>query len=411
MNSISYQELILKVILLGAGASKSYTQSPTGLRMPIANDFFQTFYQTNLASNPWVLIGKLCEFLTGTKEIEDPYEYLTAGVDIEVLHSEIALALDNATSDDGGLERTWLSGAYTELIFIFISTLNIIASGPTSESHLSIAHTLDAEDVIITFNWDTLMEKALAEACDWSSAHGYGFKPVSIFRDEWVSTNKGDQVKQTKLLKLHGSANWLTGFPMYTKEGPVLGYGMKDESVFLYEKSCKPYATYKGRYMGGYEDFTYGYYPPNLIDVPGIEAPKDHIFVQGYQQMPWVPEGNGLSEGQPSIPLIIPPVHNKKYERYGSLFDSIWSQASAALSNCYEIIVIGYSFPPTDTRSLELFRDAFLKRATFPKITIIDPSPSRPLERFQRDLGIPLSHLRIHKGPFEGEKTFNKLDI
>ena len=32
----------MNVVLLGAGASKAYSNSPTGRKMPIAKDFFQT---------------------------------------------------------------------------------------------------------------------------------------------------------------------------------------------------------------------------------------------------------------------------------------------------------------------------------------------------------------------------------
>ena len=39
----------MRAILLGAGASKSYDQSPTGQRMPIARDFFDTFDKLDLS--------------------------------------------------------------------------------------------------------------------------------------------------------------------------------------------------------------------------------------------------------------------------------------------------------------------------------------------------------------------------
>lgn len=53
----------MRVLLLGAGASKSYDQSPTGQRMPVARDFFQTFDKLDLSANPWVLIGSLAAYV------------------------------------------------------------------------------------------------------------------------------------------------------------------------------------------------------------------------------------------------------------------------------------------------------------------------------------------------------------
>jgi hypothetical protein len=53
----------MRVLLLGAGASKSYNSSPTGKRMPIARDFFPTFYDLKIADDPWVLRGSIMDYL------------------------------------------------------------------------------------------------------------------------------------------------------------------------------------------------------------------------------------------------------------------------------------------------------------------------------------------------------------
>jgi hypothetical protein len=46
-----------------------------------------------------------------------------------------------------------------------------------------------------------------------------------------------------------------------------------------------------------------------------------------------------------------------------------------------------------------------MKRDTYPLVTIIDPNPEQPAEKFSRDLGIPESHLPVIAAPFEGAKT------
>ena len=38
----------MRTFIIGAGASKAYSESPTNCRMPIANDFFQTFNKLNI---------------------------------------------------------------------------------------------------------------------------------------------------------------------------------------------------------------------------------------------------------------------------------------------------------------------------------------------------------------------------
>ena len=397
----------MRVILLGAGASKSYGASPTGQRMPIAKDFFPTFFRLDAAANPWVLRDGLIHYLQSQKSIKDTDAYLAAGVDIEEIHSEIAAQLARVEREAGGVDRIILSKPYNQMIFLFATTLNEIANGPVSQSHIDLAGSLRPDDVVLTFNWDTLMDRALTEASGWAVDSGYGITPHSVFRDGWGSPE--NRPSPNKLIKLHGSVNWLTAHPVYEGEELVLTHALPVDSLFVYEHATRPYATHAGRYMDGYAPLTYGYYPPNLTDILGRSAPDGHLFVKFQPRLPWMPEGNSTKEGIPSMPLIIPPVKDKSYQFFGTLFESLWRQAGDALQACDEVVVIGYSFPRTDLKSLGLFKDAFVQRRSVPRVTIIDPSPNRPREVFQLELGIPESHLRVVTGPFLGGETITPL--
>ncbi|GAA3857620.1 hypothetical protein [Celeribacter arenosi] len=393
----------MRVVLLGAGASKSYGASPTGQRMPIANDFFPTFFKLDAAANPWVLRDGLIHYLQSQKGITDTDAYLAAGVDIEEIHSEIAARLASVETEEGGFDRIVLSKPYNQLIFLFATTLNEIANGPVSQSHIDLANSLRPEDVILTFNWDTLMDRALMKATDWVPDSGYGITPHRLFRDGWVGPE--EKSSSNKLIKLHGSVNWLTAHPIYEGEELVLTHALPADSLFVYEHATRPYATHAGRYASGYAPMTYGYYPPNLTDVPGRSAPDGYVIVKVQPKMPWMPEGQAGTQGLASMPLIIPPVKEKSYQFFGSLFEELWRKASDALEVCDEVLVIGYSFPKTDLKSLDLFRDAFLRRGSVPRVTIIDPNPTRPKEVFQLELGIPESHLTVVESPFLGAET------
>ena len=391
----------MRVLLLGAGASKSYGDSPTGLSMPIARDFFPTFFSLEIASNPWVLRDGLIYYLTHECGIRDPDEYLMSGVDIEAIHSEIALKLASVANDQHSIDRIIYVKPYIQLIFLFATTLNEIANGPVSSSHLDLANFLRPDDVVITFNWDTLMERALMETGHWNVDDGYGVKPHSVFRDGWMGPRSTASLAP-KVIKLHGSVNWITAYPIYEGEELVLTHTLPADSLFVYEHATKPYSTYAGRYMDGYAPLTFGYYPPNLTNVPGRSAPEGFVLVQLRPKFPWVPEGQADDGGLISMPLIIPPVREKSYEFFGSLFEGLWQQAEEALRLCDEIIVIGYSFPRTDVRSHTLFTKAFMKRDSVPRVTIVDPSPDRPSEKFRMDFGIPETQLHIVREPFSG---------
>lgn len=64
----------MNFLLLGAGASKSYSVSPTGVRMPIAKDFFSTFDKLDISGHPWVLIDGLLDFIERVKK-ENPMDF------------------------------------------------------------------------------------------------------------------------------------------------------------------------------------------------------------------------------------------------------------------------------------------------------------------------------------------------
>ncbi|MBP1807656.1 SIR2 family protein [Rubellimicrobium aerolatum] len=307
--------------------------------------------------------------------------------------------------EDGGFDRIVLSKPYNQLIFLFATTLNEIANGPVSQSHVDLSRSLGPDDVVVTFNWDTLMDRALMEAAGWSVDDGYGVTPYRVFRDGWSSPANRASPSPNKLIKLHGSVNWLTTHPVYEGDELVLTHNLPVESLFVYEHATRPYPTHAGRYMGGYAPLTYGYYPPNLTDVPGRSAPDGYLIVRVQPRLPWMPEGQAGEEGLVSMPLLIPPVKDKSYQFFGTLFEGLWEQARAALQACDELLVIGYSFPRTDLKSLDLFKGAFVRRTSLPRVTIVDPYPDRPREVFRLELGIPDTHLRIVAGPFLGQET------
>lgn len=397
----------MNLLLLGAGASKAYSQSPTGVRMPIARDFFSTFDKLEISSNPWVLIDGLLDFITRVKG-ENPIDFLRKNVDIEELYTEVEEYLNLYKGESASLDRVVAFKSYTQLIFIFSSVINEIQNGPISTPHMLLAEKLSSEDMVVTFNWDTLMDRALKKHTKWETDSGYGFSPKSIYRDGWVAPNK-NTTHAPQLIKLHGSVNWLSSHPVSPKEDVMLTQEAAPDTVWVYESTLSPYPCYAGRYFDGYEDLSYGYYPPNILDDTGKKVEDGHILVRVRMKLPGMPEGISSSGGLVSIPLIIPPVKEKNYHGYGMLFEDLWMRAQKGIEESTHIIIIGYSFPRTDLKSNKLFTDAFLNRKDIPYVTILDPEPERIADKFKMELGIPDSRLRVIRGYFSEETNIDEL--
>lgn len=399
----------MNVILLGAGASKAFSRSKTGQRMPLAKDFFKIYRNLDIYDHPWVLRGKTLHYIRSEYGV-DPEDYLAGEIDIEDIHSEVESRLLEVIKDDQNIQRLVLHGVFMELSSIFACVVNTIQQGPISAAHSGLAQRLSSNDAIITFNWDTLMDRALEAETTWRVDSGYGFSPKQVFRNGWMAPTPAlCDVNAPKLLKLHGSSNWLTSHTTIDGTDLSLTQASPANSVWVVEDATAPYDCYAGRFMPGYERLSFGYYPPNLKDDPGKSAPEGMTFIQARPRHPLMPEGASGDSGLVSVPLIIPPVRNKRYDFYGSLFTVLWDEAEKLLTHASRIIVIGYSFPKTDLKSLELFKRAFVARDTLPEVTILDPSPSNAAEIFSRTLGIPSSHLTVLNEYFSEDYDLTKL--
>jgi len=407
-----------RVVLLGAGASKSYSASKTKEKMPVANDFFKTFNKLNISEDQWVLIGAIINYVGEFRNV-DIEDFQNYNEDIENLHSEIQEKLyeildqnkDSFLGDKGTTKKEYADNftiykAYFELVFLFVSVINEIQNGEISEAHINLARQLTKEDSIITFNWDTLMDRALDETTDWNPDNGYLIKPQYIYKDKWINPNEIPSKNYPYLLKLHGSSNWLTSHPIPKAGKLVPTQEQSIEDFCVYVNNERPYYCFKGRYSEGYDDYSYGYYPVNL-PFEGKRPPEGKLLVRGSIKNPSMKEGTSSDKGLNSIPLIIPPVKNKKYDNFGNLFQTLWDKAEQELVEASEIYIIGYSFPKTDYRSTELFKKAFLKRTDMPKITIINPIPELIEERFKYDFGITNDKLTVIKDFFTKDTKIN----
>lgn len=398
----------MNLLILGAGASKSYSESPTGERMPIALDFFSTFNKLSISENPFVIIGAIVNYIEKHKKVSIN-EFFNGSNCIEEFHSEVEAEYLRTLKSSNPAEYFLLQKANSELLYLFASVINEIQNGPISKAHCNLASYLTSKDVIATFNWDTLMDRALKSTTNWSTDYGYFTTPKLIYRDNWIPPNFEKQNNEFPLLlKLHGSTNWITSHTILQKGKPVLSQASSPSTLYVFESTKSPFPAYEGRYMAGYEPFSYGYYPPNIPD-KGKNAEEGHVIVSFTQRSPWRPKIQGDKSGLTSMPLIIPPVKAKSYDIFGDLFSNLWEKTESGLIEADHIIIIGYSFPRTDLQSNQLFKNAFMKRSSIPKVSIIDPNPDKLVEKFKYEFGIPNEYLSIYKDYFSEEFDLSRI--
>lgn len=86
------------------------------------------------------------------------------------------------------------------------------------------------------------------------------------------------------------------------------------------------------------------------------------------------------------MPILIPPTDVKLFNEFASVFNPLWSEAHNRLRSADRLLIIGYSFPPTDTHALELL-DSFVAHDGQKLVEIVDPYGEAVMHRIKERLG------------------------
>lgn len=381
----------MKAYIFGAGASCNYKESNTRVKPPLAKDFFTAFHNLEIAEDRYVLIGHIVNYIKKTRGV-DAFEFITWNENIEAFLTEIdELVNDKEKFSKLPIEEKFLfTSAYAQMIFLFTSVLNEIQNGEVCKDYARFTKKLREEDVLITFNWDCLLDRAMSERGDWFVYDGYGITFNNYFDNGWI-TNPNNFKSRNLLLKLHGSTNWLLPYSfrnLVTGNVEFVNRRISTEScpIFCFVQSDDIYNTYEGRSKVGYAPFSYYYYPP---DIP-IESDwgfNEYTRIATISAIDLDVNGKTTIGGYPysSMPCIVPPVKQKEYSSLGNVFDKLWDSALETLVKCDELIIIGYSFPETDRRSWELLKTACKQRETPLKIILVNPYPEQLEECIKKE--------------------------
>lgn len=358
------------VYILGAGASKDYEGSKTGKRMPLAREFFPTFSSLDISWQWECRIGEIINYVRDYRGISaDKFSLFEE--DIEAFFTEIdehlRVMAEGVFPRRRGDTEAWgeflaVSKAYDQLLLLIAHVINEIQNGVTCTHYAELGRKLEQGSVVITLNWDCLLDRALYESGGWCPDDGYDLDFVRILEDSWRAPE--DHRSQFKLLKLHGSTNWLVN---YTSRDPETGQRVifnPDRSPLgacCFVSARAPYRAYRSRFRYGYSPFSY-FFPP--------DSPVD---------------------GVPLIPLLIPPVLRKEYDEWKGIYDIVWKAAETAIRQARTILIAGYRFPPTDIRPLRLLQVALGNGAV---VEVVNPTDADTIcNRLKRVIPVKVKYV------------------
>jgi hypothetical protein len=403
------------VWLFGAGASHHYNLNSHRVHVPLANGFFEAFHDLPTSGGLHAFIGPLISYLARYRGIsaERVSEWRE---NIEAFMTSVESRLDRLRTikakrklSKAEMEEFYSSAMlFTNMNFIFANVVNEAQNGSSESAYRYLLEFCGPDDGFITFNWDTLLDRTLADSGGWSPNDGYGIEFKAAVDSTWKASVEGATQFQTnwKLLKLHGSTNWIVPYTYVNFHTfKYVSLVPKSSSIFLYWQSVLPYDTYQSRWRGGYAPTCYCFYPPNLpskyfaggeLSVgPGkVILSARHTGIYAPFKEPYLP-------GVPASPLLITPVRQKKYAMYKGAVDSLWKQAGKMLKSADRIVIIGYSFPPTDTRALNLLATALNNRPSKVSVDIVAPDAESVFERIENECLSNAKRVSVYEMKFE----------
>ena len=198
--------------------------------------------------------------------------------------------------------------------------------------YANFASEIKSNDTIITFNWDISLDHYLHR--DYVLK---GFLPKNKIEDDKIQ--------------------------YYQYYNFILDYSALGEHTWKKIGIDQPYQQWdisKGYYLKAHGSVDWYYCQNESCRAfrkvfPVIEPTKDYSCSECHEQLDC---------------LIIPPILNKGYRQY-PLIRRIWNLATQEINSCTDLIIWGYSLPPTDFYCSWLIRQA--RQAPIKNLILINP--------------------------------------
>jgi len=210
----------------------------------------------------------------------------------------------------------------------------------------ALVKALDSRSIIVSFNWDVLLELAVLRA-----GREYSYLPAGLTRDGVL------------LLKPHGSINW---FALLDRE--LLSVD-KRSNLWVVGPNIGSYMCYKISPLDPV-DFTKTSVEYVLSRTPAIVPPSATrvLDVGGMPRDGFVAHGHDLT------------------------MQATWMTVAQAIGRARQLVVIGYSLPGTDGATIELLKFFSRQAAKRREVLVVDPNPA-VIERYRVILEVEVAHV------------------
>jgi hypothetical protein len=275
------------------------------------------------------------DYASVARRIEDHFSFKQDLEKLLLEMEQLSLSCGTDTPEGNGI-RTQLQSDRFMLACALQERFAEIRENPAHTYEEFASVIVQAGDGIITFNYDVSLERELRRAGKWQVGDGYGFEVPRL-------PNKSP----VKILKLHGSSNWLAS--LYIN---MAGYGQ-----------TAPGYVFGPRPVISHRDVVY----------LGYTNERDISFQDGRSGY---------------CPLLVLPAASKEFflgftgkRELSTFFDELWQQAERFLAKSDKVVICGYGMPNADKRACTLLLRAIGENS---QITILSRGASEEVaQRFR----------------------------
>lgn len=359
------------VYLLGAGVNQA-VKDWDGLSPPLLNNFFnialskRKFGNDHYSSQMQHVYDYIEEYFKRTKD-----DLVESSFDLELCFTLLEQQIKRAERENKRIELQ-------ELVTIRFQLISFLAEVLSDFEHFAVtSYTMrnlgrvifHEKPTVLTFNYDCLMESVLEITSGVNPNVPKSFRDPSFFEKRELPDE----------LLVYSHCNW----------NRPLAYGFKFDEIQLQQAGISKFATGSRFYSIPQNQL----YPKPLLKLHGSLNWFRYLPFRSFPVLPGEPEPKlndkkryGIilkrgtwwfgrppdHEGWFIEPMIITPILYKDRYYNEPPFIEIWELAKKALSQCDKLVVIGYSFSPTDFTAKQLFLESFAEN-DLEELVVINP--------------------------------------